>query len=438
MKKIILFFAAMAAFGCTEKENTGNGGVPSAGNPVQYAVMYSSGTNGYIMQVDDITSGVLDGTSSSNGRIQVTGSRDYVQVGDRYLYNINYASKSSNGTSTLSTSWKCSSDYTFEKRNDLDLSGDIKARCVWNNYIVASSSLSKGDPAKAYERIKIIDVEKDVVVNNDGYVNTHAGEYDPSIKEHVTFSDMAPYGNYLLVALKTKNSTEKGAYTSLERNMYLAVYSYDGNSSAELKRERLIVRESPDGRPAGQIGGNNRSRTETGIEPVDDGRIFLFCQGISTVEDGRTLPPSVVLRISGSNISNGMPVGVDEDYYCNISELSGGYRMWRSYYMGGTLFCLQMYSTAGDENISEDTKLKFALFDAETCSFSWVKGVPDTISDVSLPVLIEKDKSLVSFAVTTADSNPAIYSVGPDGVFSRGMEIKAESVEGIARLVYNK
>lgn len=443
MRKILgLTFLGVLTFGlaaCDKTETVPPGGNDFGSDKEQYVVMFSSGNSGYLMQVDDITSGSIDGTQNANNRQQVTGNRDYVQIGYNALYNINYASQSSNGTSTLSTSWRLNAGNQLVPGADLDLSGDIKARGVWKQYIIAASSLSKGDPKETYERVKIVDTTNDLVVNNDGFVNTNAGEYSALIPdEHVSFSDIASYGEYILVGLKTKNSTEKSTQTKYERNTYLAVYSYDGNKNADLKLENLIVRESTDDKRAGQLGGNNRSRTETGIEPVDNGDIYLFCQGINTPDADRALPPSAVLRISGKNIVNGKPVGIDEDYYVNIQAKADNHRVWRSYYMGGTTFCLQLYTEPGDDTSTASTKLKFALFDAATQTFRWVEGVPATISDVSLPVLMEKEKGRVVFAVTTTDQNPALYIIDKKGKMTRGLEVKAETIEGVAKLAYHE
>ena len=433
---IALATLALGLSACDSAENNAEGGNGMGNSKEQYIVCYSSGSSGYLMQVDDISSGTLDGTQNTNNRQQVTGNRDYVQVGYSHLYNINYASQSSNGTSTLSTSWALNASNQLTQRADLDLSGDVKARGVWNNYIIASSSLSQDN--KPYERIKIIDTKEDKVISNNASINTTAGEYDATIGEHVTFADIAPYGNYILVGLKTKNSTDKSAQTALVNNTYLAVYKYDGNKSGNLELQKLIARQSPAGALAGQLGGNSRSRTETGVEPVDNGDIYLFCQGLSTPVDGLAIPPSAVLRISGSNIQDGMPVAIDNDYYCNIQELAGGHRVWRSYYMGGTTFCLQMYTDKGDNTTSSSTRLKFAIFDAATKTFQWVEGIPSTISDVALPVLIEKEKNRVIFAVTTTNSQPALYFISKEGKMTRGLEIKAETIEGIAKLSYNE
>ena len=72
---------------------------------------------------------------------------------------------------------------------------------------------------------------------------------------------------------------------------YLGVYEFDPYDSNKeyLKYQHMIVRKSADhaGEEAGQIKGNLRSRTETGIEVLGD-EIYLFCQG--TKNSGETAP----------------------------------------------------------------------------------------------------------------------------------------------------
>ena len=86
----------------------------------------------------------------------------------------------------------------------------------------------------------------------------------------------------------------------------------------------MIVRKSEDhpGKEAGQIKGNSRSRTETGIEVVGD-KIYLFCQGGKNFQTNSLRVPSAVLRISGSNIQSGKPVDIDSDYYVDLNDKTG-------------------------------------------------------------------------------------------------------------------
>ncbi|MCQ7029955.1 hypothetical protein MRO55_25970, partial [Escherichia coli] len=79
---------------------------------------------------------------------------------------------------------------------------------------------------------------------------------------------------------KAASTRAKASYgTDLDNNFYLGVYKFDPTDADKeyLKYQSMIVRKSEDhpGKEAGQIKGNSRSRTETGIEVVGD-KIYLF------------------------------------------------------------------------------------------------------------------------------------------------------------------
>ena len=74
MKKTRITLAALAAVpffaACEEMgQETAESG---SGN---YAVCYASESTGFIMQVEDIGSGSIDGTQAINSRIEFTGNR---------------------------------------------------------------------------------------------------------------------------------------------------------------------------------------------------------------------------------------------------------------------------------------------------------------------------------------------------------------------------
>lgn len=138
----------------------------------------------------------------------------------------------------------------------------------------------------------------------DGKINCQDHSKEPASQmgnEAWGVGDIAQYGDYVLLAYTTKHLVQDGNYTSkaastrakasygtdLDNNFYLGVYKFDPTDADKeyLKYQSMIVRKSEDhpGKEAGQIKGNSRSRTETGIEVVGV-KIYLFCQG------GKELP----------------------------------------------------------------------------------------------------------------------------------------------------
>lgn len=452
----LLLFSALAFAACSD-DNTvpvppGGGNLSPDG--YAYVVCYNSGdqgNSGYMMQVDDISQGSLDGTQNANNRQEVTGNQDYVSVNDLYLYNFNYASHGADGTSTVSESWALSDDGLVTKRNEINMSGDVKSRAVVGKYVVSGSSQCKEKDGlnKMYERIRIVDSESEAVITANGRLETskYDGAWGETIGENYMFSDIAAYGDVVLVSFTTKQEDKaKGGTTNLAGNLYLGVFELDVNDkegNEYLHPRRLIVRRSADhpGREAGQIAGNSQSRTETGIEPVDNGDIYLFCQGNKAdAAEGSAYYPSAVLRISGSNIADGVPQAIDDDYYVNLRELSGGYQLWRTYYLGGSKFCLQMYNQPYDPATNDNGSAhRFAIFDAVGQTFQWVTGDFDEakVTGIGLLHMIEKEKGSITFGIETADRRPALYTITADDArIVRGLEVNAEGISGVARLKY--
>ena len=435
-----------------DSSNSNNNGGNS--NGYIYAVCYDSGDEGnagYVMQVNDISQGSINGTQNINNRLEVTGNQDWVAVNDKYIYNFNYASQGADGISSPSQSWS-NEGGKLVARSKIDMSGDVKTRGIVGKYVVSGSTQCKERDGQMlmYERIRIVDSETQAIVTANGRMetSTYKNKWAQQIGENLNFSDIASYGDgkYALIAFTTKKEDlSKGGTTDLAENTYLGVYELvagDPKEEGQFFHEvKLIERKSADHpeEPAGQIAGNSRSRAETGIEPTDDGSIYVFCAGNkANAAEGSQYSPSAVLRISGDNIINGIPQDFDNDYYVNIRELSGGYQMWRSYYLGGTSFCLQMYNQKyNPADNSNGNAYKFAIFDAANKEFKWVTGDLDEnkITSISLFCMIEKEKRSITFGIETADKLPALYTItAHDAAIRRGLEVKAEGIQGVARL----
>lgn len=260
--------------------------------------------------------------------------------------------------------------------------------------------------------------------------------------------DIAEFGDYVLLSYSTKHLVKDGATgakakasysTDLANNLYLGVYKFDPTDADKeyLKYQNMIVRKSADhvGKEAGQIKGNLRSRTETGIEVVGD-EIYLFCQG--SKNSGKTAPdvPSAVLRISGNNIQDGKPVAIDDNYYVDLTDVTGHY-IWKCFYIGDNKFCLQLYTQAGTAGFEEGSHKTFGIFDVKTTQYTPVTGLPnaDVINDIALAYAADTDNNTITFEVETTDSQlPALYTISKDGTATRGMEVDTESIQGVSLL----
>ena len=137
-----------------------------------------------------------------------------------------------------------------------------------------------------YERVKFIELNSFGAAVVDGIIDCDDMSKEPqSQMEGETWGvgDIAEFGDYVLLSYSTKHLVKDGASgakakatysTDLANNLYLGVYEFDPTDADKeyLKYQNMIVRKSEDhvGEEAGQIKGNLRSRTETGIEVLGD------------------------------------------------------------------------------------------------------------------------------------------------------------------------
>ena len=264
------------------------------------------------------------------------------------------------------------------------------------NYLIGMSD--QATDYDHYERVKFIELNSFGAAVVDGIIDCDDMSKEPqSQMEGETWGvgDIAEFGDYVLLSYSTKHLVKDGASgakakatysTDLANNLYLGVYEFDPTDADKeyLKYQNMIVRKSEDhvGEEAGQIKGNLRSRTETGIEVT-------------------------------------------------------GHYMWKCFYIGGNKFCLQLYTEKGTAGFVEGSHKAFGIFDVKTEQYTPVTGLPDAdlIYDIALAYAADTDNNTITFEVETTDSQlPALYTIGKDGVAKRGMEVDTESIKGVSLL----
>lgn len=450
LKIMCLSVLTCSMIACSENlpNDNGDNGEGSTAK-AQYVVMSGSGeSNGaYLQLTPDAKTGILD-PANPEGRIFFSGNNpDFINYNNEILVGMNYPSQGGSSSDYITMAWKLQDGKLVQHGNGVALDGDVKARGIFQNYLIGMSDQTGNGH---YERIKYINVETFDAAVVDGIIDCDDLSKEPaSLMDGETWGvgDIAGYGDYVLLSYATKHldpdptSSAKASYsTDLANNLYIGVYKFDPNDSEKeyLKYQNTIIRKSEDypGKEAGQIKGNLRSRTETGIEVVGN-EIYLFCQ--STIKNyGKSEPevPSAVLRISGNNIQNGKPISIDDDYYVNLTETTGHY-MWKCFYIGDNKFCLQLYTEPGTAGVSEGSHKKFGIFDVKTKSYTEVTGLPEPtlINDIALAYAADTDNHTITFEVETTDGSlPALYTISTDGKAVKGTEVNAESIQGVSFL----
>lgn len=455
MKAKFKFFSlalcACAFTACSDDDSDKGTGTTITGDPSeQYVIISSSGENNgaYLQQTGTPTTGIIDPTNPE-GRIFFSGNNpDFVNYNNDLLIGMNYPSQGGSPSDYITKAWKLVDGKLTQHGNGVTLDGDVKARGIFKNYLIGMSDQT-GDGH--YERVKFINLDNFETAVVDGKINCEDYDAEPaSLMDGETWGvgDIAQYGDYVLLAYCTKhqepdpNTRAKASYsTDLANNLYIGVYKFDPNDPDKeyLKFQDAIVRKSEDHpkEKAGQIKGNSRSRTESGIEVVGD-EIYLFCQG-TIKNSGKSEPevPSAVLRISGENIENGKPVAIDDDYYVNLTQETGGHYLWKNFYIGDNKFCLQLFTNTGGAGITEGSHKKFGIFDVKTKTYTEVTGLPapDNINDIPLAYAVDIEKNTITFEIETKDTQlPALYTINKNGQATRGTEVDTESILGVGLL----
>ena len=466
IKLLSMALCACALVSCSDDDiEGGSGEAPiSIGNKM-FAVMSSSSeaTGVYIQTVPNVDKdSVLDATTNTSNRIFSAGNNsDFVNFNGKYLVNLCYPSKGGSTSDYITRAYKVEDGKMVEHGNGLAFDGDFKARGFFKNYLIGVSATTTTDGRYA-ERVKFVDMDGFNKAVVDGILLRDDAKSGPTTElegEIWDVNEIAEYGDYVLVGYSPQTTTlinpdnPKGGYvTRLSNNFYLGVYKFDPNDADKeyLKYQSTIVRKSADhsGKEAGQIRSNLRARTENSIKVVD-GKIYIFAQGTAKNSDvAYPEVPSALLRISGDNIQNGKPVGIDDDFYVNLTEKTGGYYLWRTYYLGDGKFCFQLFSVAGAEgtvssktNALAATHKRFGIYDLASNTFKMVSGMPEpeNISDIALAYALDEDKHTISFEVQATDgSKPTIYTINSDGTAVKGLQVNTESMEGVSFLKYNE
>lgn len=403
-KKHNIFLLALGSmlltFSACSKDDNNGPDIPTGGD-YQYVIAASSGENSYLIQTDNIDGGSI----RAQGGIQVLGNRSWYFYNDFAAYSFIY----SQGDPGKTSSFVLNDEGILTPRKELGLNKSIQTRGVYNEYIYAAfSSRASTDPVATFYQIntKTEAVSSEISVNTKNFTGNGEMAY---------FTDIAQYGEYVLAGVRTiKAGADGGTWTDTDfaDSTFVAVFNKDLSV-------KTIIR---DGGRTGQILGMSKSNGETGIEVVDNGDVYVFASATNSAT-----APSGVLKINKGDLT------FDEEYFFDISEASGGNKLWRVYYVGDNKFVLQMYTNTGQAGVTDGIITKFAVVDVATKDFDWVTGVPGDILEIGTP-LIDKEENRVVFPIE-ASSGSHLYIVNPSNkTMTKGIEVVAEGIKGIGKL----
>ncbi len=411
-KKLYLSFALAAVLGFTscsddddDVSSTGGGSGSSSNGSEQYVVAATSEENSYLLTTEDISEGEL---SIVGDGLQVVGTPSWYFFKDVAAYSFVYRQ----GDPGTTQSYILNEEGDLEGRNELDLQVSIQSRgIIGDEMFVQYSSRNYIEAVSTFYKIngETQGVTGPITVDTEELANN--GEY-------AYITDITEYNGQVLVGyrtIKAGSDGEDNAFNSdFNNSTKIAVYNED------LELQQRIIDE---GR-TGNVAGQQRSQGETGIEPVENGDIYVFSSAIDAPD-----VPSGILKINNGTME------FDEDYFFNISEASGGYKLYRTYYVGDNTFVLRMFSDEGSATTTPgDIRNRFAVINVIDQSFNWVEtGVPSNITGIGTPY-VDTDKNQVVFPIET-EGYPRLYILNTDNnTMTAGTEVVAESISAIGKL----
>lgn len=381
--------AALMAFASCSSDD--NGGDTGGGEPVasKYVVTASSGENDYIVTGDSWDPAtVYDATSA--GAVQSPGDRIWSFYKDEVLYGFLY-NQADAGTTA---SYILNTDGQITKRNELALNVSIHVREEIGNKLILAYSDRLRTPevdqqAYFYEVDPTTDASKEYkLVTNDLLEDG----------EIAYFTDLASYEGKIIAGARSVSAT---SFASAHyNNTYVVVLNDDFTVDQVIK----------DSGRTGFVAGQKLSQGDTGLEVVDNGDLYVFSSGQTNYADADAITiPSGVLKINKGDFA------FDQEYFFNITEASGGFNLFRAYYMGGTTFILSMYpGTNSDATFGVDAD-RFAVVDVASQEFEWVSDFPENALqgwEFRTPFVDRENQRLIVTA-SPAENEYYLYAIDP-------------------------
>jgi len=391
-----------------------NNGCPEEASLVtlsKYVVTASSSENDYIVTSDDVAATtIFDATSTE--AVQSPGDRIWSFYNDEVLYGFLY-NQADAGTTA---SYLLNEDGTVTKRNELALDVSIHIRGEVNDNLILAASDRLRDPeveqlAYFYKVDPATDASEEFTLVTDNLLEDGEAAY---------FTDIAEYDGKLILGARSINSS---AFSSdYYNNTYVVVLNDDFTLDQVIKDE---------GR-TGFVSGQKYSQGDTGLEVVDSGDLYVFAASQADYEAAATLDvPSGVLKINAGTYE------FDSDYFFNITEVSGGYNLFRSYYMGGSTFVLAMYPGTNDNATFGIDADRFAVVDVEAQTFVWVSNFPANALvgwEFRAPYIDAESGQLI-VAATPSENENYLYSIDPATAQATQLSsVVGESVKIVGKL----
>jgi hypothetical protein len=407
--RIFRIFAITAIIGFSACKKDDGDTKPASPAISKYIVAASSGQNDYLVTGDVITEGAtFDATSVV--ALQAPGDRTWTFVSNKVLYGFLY-NQADAGTTA---SYILNSDGTLIQRNELSLEVSIQIKGEVNGDLILAYSDRLRDPS-VKQKGYFYKVDPDTDISTLYTVVTDNLLEDGEV---AYFTDIAEYEGQLIAGARSISNS--GFSSAHYNNTYVVVFNPDFTVKQVIK----------DAGRTGFVAGQKYSQGETGLEVVENGDLYVFSSGQTSYADADAITiPSGVLKIKKGNFS------FDGDYFFDISAASGGYNLFRTYYMGGTTFVLSMYPGKNSNATFGIDADRFAVVDVASKSFIWITGFPTSEASLVGTPFIDNDNNQLVVPVTKFDNKQYLYAINPFGAKATQLsEVIGEGVKAVGKL----
>ncbi|MBV7440867.1 DUF4374 domain-containing protein [Weeksellaceae bacterium TAE3-ERU29] len=384
----------------------------------QYVVAVSSGNNDYLVGTENLES-TIDATSSN--AIQAPGDRIWNFFENKVAYGFIY-----NQTDPSTTaSYILNKEGNIEQRNELALKVGVHTRGLVNGELILAYS-DRNRPPKEGQPVQ---PQKAYFYKVNPNTDATSGPFEIETKnllgngEFAYFTDIAEYEGSMIAGAR---SLKDAKFNSDHFNStYVVVF----NSDFTVKK---VIKDT--GR-TGFVAGQKYSQGETGLEVVDNGDLYVFSSGQTNYPNANTLMiPSGILKINKGTME------FDKGYFFNITEASNGHNLFRTYYVGGDKFIVNMYDGKGDKATFGASADRFAIVDVVKKEFKWVTGIPKAAGgkedkfSIGTPY-IEKNKSRIIVPITDSNSESYLYEISAGNTQAKKLgKVVGESAKAIGKL----
>ena len=384
----------------------------------QYVVAVSSGENDYLVGTENLEN-TINATSSE--AFQTQGSRLWNFFENKVAYGFIY-----NQTDPSTTaSYILNKDGKIEKRNELALKVGVHTRGLVNGELILGYSDRNREPKpgqpKEDQKAYFFKVDPKTDASKSFEIKT---ENLLGNGEFAYFTDIAEYeGNIIAGARSLKDAKFSSDHFN---TTYVVVFNPD------FTVKKVIT----DTGRTGFVAGQRLSQGETGLEVVDNGDLYVFSSGQTNYAEAKTSTiPSGVLKINKGTME------FDKDYFFDITKASGGSNLYRTYYVGGDKFVVNMYDGKGEKATFGVSADRFAIVDVVKKEFKWVEGdLPKAKGGKKDKFLIgspyiDKKNSRIIVPITDSDANSYLYEISTGSTQAKKLgKIIGESAKGIGKL----